>query len=407
MGEEREKTNPDYPVTPAWRPASHPGVRLPAPSLEPARPSSQAGVDLNPPPRQPSAIAAPVGEQPIPPGTPHYHAPIPGQTSRPVSSEMGRLLQQMRPATPVAPTAGQRSQSQAGYSVVPASQESIRPVAPAPRPASTSVMVPLTPAGAAQVAAVRQPSQAVQPASQPAVPIWQQPLPAGQVPISQQKYRPASDGFRHPAAGGHGPASPPMGLRPTSGFGLGVQDPPGTGAAASRRAQDPTRLLPWLRDKNKRFKALTDAETGAMFAFASLQRVSLNTVLQEFDAPPTACFCVTEGAIVVRVRRPNGSIRELDRFGPGELCGILALVDAQPSPYEIVAASNAEVVAFEADKLAQFVAAYDPTALAAVAAWMPIIAEHFRAIQQRVAKLSSTKRAKIQARDDDAWAGVK
>ncbi len=162
-----------------------------------------------------------------------------------------------------------------------------------------------------------------------------------------------------------------------------------------------------MRDKNKRFKALSAAECDAIFRFASLHRVEANTVLQPLGAPPTACFAITSGAVVVRIRRPNGSFRELDRFGPGEVVGLLALVDGQPSPYEIQAASTAEVVAFEADQLAQYAAALHPDALAAIKAWTPMVIDHLRTVQTRVSRLASTRRKRIESHEDDAWKGVK
>ena len=225
-----------------------------------------------------------------------------------------------------------------------------------------------------------------------------------QRPVSQPTFRPASDGYIHPAAGVGPISNSAAALRPASGFGLDLQDAHANGAAAvSRRAADPTRLLPWLRDKNKRFKTLTPEECDAMFRFASLHRLEANTILQPLDAPPTACFAIITGAIVARIRRPNGSFRELDRFGPGEVVGLLALVDGGPSPYEIQAASAVEVIAFEADKLAQFVAAMHPDALLALRGWTPMLIDYLRTVQQRVARLSTARRSRIQSRDNDVW----
>ncbi len=329
MGHEREKTNPDYPVTPAWRPASQPGVRLPAPSLEPADP-----------PTEPQQLPL-----------------APGVTTHPVHQ---------------APDA-RGPTSHSSYSLVPASQETILPLSHRPTSAVMNLGVPAQPAFVAPSIAP------IAPAS---------PAPTHRA-ASQPTFRPASDGYQRPESGAH----PPANFLAAAG--------------ASRRAGDATRLLPWLRDKNKRFRALTDAECDAMFRFASLHRLDANTVIQPADRPPTACFAITSGSVVMRVRRSNGAFRELDRFGAGEVVGLLALVDSRPSPYEILATTTVEVIAFEADRMAQFAAALHPDALAAVKAWTPFLIDHLRSVQQRVARLSGIRRQRIQSRDDDAWKGAK
>lgn len=383
MPDEREKTNPDYPVTPAWRPASHPGVRLPAPTLDPVRETPEHGT--------------PQAAQP---------APQTLQKPEPPLSPVRQPSQSLRPT------------SHSGYGVVAASQESIRPFVIGRQPASAppeGVRLDVGPRPASQVMVPK--DLQARPASSPAAPsIPAAPTPASRpstpapsaahVPASQPTYRPASDGYLHPASAAYSPATPAAGLRPTSGFGLGVGlGGPEPGVASSRRAADPTRLLPWLRDKNKRFKALDDRTLTAMFSFASLHRVTAQTVVQPVDAAPTACFVVTEGSLAIRGRRPNGAVREIDRFGPADVVGLLALLDGKPSPYEIIALTNAELIAFEADKLAQHLAALHPTALLALQGWMPMIIDHLRNVQQRLARLAASRKGKVESRDDDAWRG--
>ncbi len=271
--------------------------------------------------------------------------------------------------------------SHSSYSVVPSSQETILPLShrPSSRP---GIGGPLSqPAYVApMVAPVDSGSQS-----------------ASQV-ASRRTFRPASNGFQHPASGAR--SSQSLGLDTLS-------DGSQSAASRSRRAGDPTRLLPWLRDKNKRFGQFSDADCDAMFRFASLHRVEAGTILQAIDGAPTACFAITSGALVVRVRRPNGAIRELDRHGPGDLVGILSLVDSGPSPYEILAASAVELIAFEADQLAQYAAALHPDALAAIKAWTPLLIEHLRSIQTRVARLAGVRTARLQSNEDDAWRGIK
>lgn len=355
MGDEREKTNPDYPVTPAWRPSSQPGVRMPAPPLEPAQPASQSGV-------------APLFAVP----------PAP----RPQSS------------------VGARPVSHSSYSLFSAGEESIRPLSsrppstgqmdlnPVSRPAFVApTVVPVVPAHVPAPDAARRPSSVL--------------APGTQVPASRPTYRPASDGYQRPVSG-----TSAVGFRPASGLGMDVH-PLGEQSAASqsRRAGDPTRLLPWLRDKNKWFSGLSDADAGSIFRFASLHRVEANTVLQAFDAAPTAAFALTSGTIVMRVRKHNGGMRELDRFGAGDVVGLLALVDGNPALYELVAASVVEVIAFEADQLAQFAAAFHPEALAAIRAWQPLVIDHLRTTQHRVARLGSARHGRAHSTIDDAWKG--
>ena len=144
-----------------------------------------------------------------------------------------------------------------------------------------------------------------------------------------------------------------------------------------------------------------------IFRFASLRRVPANTFLQELDGPPAACFVITAGSVGLRVRRPNGGIREIDRFGPGDMVGFLAMADSQPSPYEIIAFTSVEAVAFEADVLAQHIAARHPEALAAVSVWTPLLNAHLRATLERSAKLAATRRPRPQSTVDDAWKGSK
>ena len=370
MQDKPEKTQPDYPIRPSWRPASQPGVRLPAPTLEPIPEGDPqtAPVGAHDVAEVKARLAA---VPPVPPVLP----PAPAADATPAEFAP-------RPAP------SPRALVQSGYSLAPASQENLRPYA-VERP------------GADRPAAERPISggAVLVPASAPAI-----DPPAAHVPASQPHFRPASNGFVHPGSPAAVPVSPVHGYRPGSGgFNLGLD--PAAGAAQSRRAADPTRLLPWLRDKNKRVRDIDPTLLQAMFFFASLQRVPANTIVQPLDAPPTACFAVVEGALVSRGLRANGALREVDRTGPGELVGLLALVDPRPSPYEIVAATACELITFEADKLGQYLAALHPTAMLALQGWTPILVDHLRTVQHRLSRLSAARRNKVEARDDDAWRG--
>ncbi len=273
----------------------------------------------------------------------------------------------------IVPPDARKPVSHSAYSLVPAEVESIRPLTGRGASAITSLNPPshhaFNPAYVAPVTASR-------------VDLTQ--AARGQMrAVSQPMYRPASTGYVHPASAHPAPVPP------------------------ARRPGDAERLMPWLRDISRPLRALTEAQCASIFKFASMHRVEANTVLQALDAPPTACFAITSGTIVVRVRRSNGALREVDRYGPGDIVGVLALVNAQPSPYEMVAATVVEAVAFEADELAQYAAALHPDAVAAQNAWAPIVVEQLRAVQQRVARLASAKRTRVANAIDDAWKGVK
>ena len=280
-----------------------------------------------------------------------------------------------------AASTGVRPVSNSSYSVVPTSQETILPLSHRPISAP-GIGVPLS-----QPAYVAPRVAPVQPGIQSA-----------SAAAPRRTFRPASDGFQHPASNARSLQSLALDT---------LSDGRPSAVSLSRRAGDPTRLLPWLRDKNKRLGQLSDADCDAVFRFASLHRVEAGTILQAVDGAPTACFAITSGAIAVRVRRSNGAMRELDRYGPGDLVGLLSLIDSRPSPYEILAASAVELIAFEADQLAQYAAALHPDALAAIHAWTPLLIEHLRSIQTRVARLAGVRTARLQSNEDDAWRGIK
>lgn len=163
---------------------------------------------------------------------------------------------------------------------------------------------------------------------------------------------------------------------------------------APRRRDDPARLLPWLRDHNPLFTRLPDDVTHTLLTLATVRSEIRGTVLTEQDAHPTRLFIVIEGNVVMRVHR-NKLTRELFSYAPGEVAGLLVLLDQGQAPYELVAATNVQVIAIDARKLAQLTAAYHPAALALLHALTPLLIQHLRDLDLRVVKLAQRMTASL------------
>lgn len=164
--------------------------------------------------------------------------------------------------------------------------------------------------------------------------------------------------------------------------------------SATRRDQDPTRLVPWLQERNKTFSYMPDAVLQELFGHAEMRRYSRGAPIQEQDQPAAYAYVVTEGTVTVRVKRA-GITRELFSYEPGEVAGLLAFVDQQVTPYEIFSSTNSEVIRINTRRLAQLRAAFHPLAMAVLDAFMPMLVEHLRELDKRCLKLAARKNASI------------
>jgi CRP-like cAMP-binding protein len=136
---------------------------------------------------------------------------------------------------------------------------------------------------------------------------------------------------------------------------------PNLSTLVPRRRDDPARLLPWLRDHNPIFARLGNDVTHTFLSLAVVRNEFRGTVLCEQDTLANQLFVVVEGNVVMRVQR-NKLTRELFSYTPGDVAGLLALLDQRESPYELVASTNVQVLAIDARKLAQLTAAFHPAA---------------------------------------------
>jgi len=165
-------------------------------------------------------------------------------------------------------------------------------------------------------------------------------------------------------------------------------------SSSGRRADDPSRLLPWLRQRSPLFARVDDATAAQLFALSSVRKEARGVILARQDVAPSHLFIVVEGTLVIRVTS-NKIVRELFSYELGAVAGLLALVDSLPSPYEIAAVSSCQVIAIDVLKLAQLTAAYHPTAMALHAAFTPELVAHLRDLDLRVTKLAQRKNASI------------
>ena len=168
----------------------------------------------------------------------------------------------------------------------------------------------------------------------------------------------------------------------------------GQSRTGTRREQDPTRLVPWLQERNRTFSHMSADVLRELFGHAEVRRYSRGAVVQTQDEPATHAYVVTEGTITVRVKR-TGITRELFSYEPGDVAGLLAFVDQQVTPYEIFSSTNTEVIRIDTRRIARLRAAFHPLAMSVLDAFMPMLVEHLRELDKRCVKLAARKNASI------------
>lgn len=164
--------------------------------------------------------------------------------------------------------------------------------------------------------------------------------------------------------------------------------------SATRREQDPTRLVPWLQERNKAFSRMNDTVLRELFGHAEIRRYTRGTMVQAQDEPSCYAYVVTEGTLTVRVNR-SGITRELFSYEPGEVTGLLSFVDQEKAPFEIYSSTNSEVIRIDTRRVAQLRAAFHPVATAVLDAFMPLLVEHLRELDKRCIKLAARKNASM------------
>lgn len=163
---------------------------------------------------------------------------------------------------------------------------------------------------------------------------------------------------------------------------------------AGRRANDPSRLLPWLRNKSPFFKSISNEDAETLFRMAVLRSEPRGRVLAAQGERSRQLHVVIEGTLIMRVAS-KGVTRELFSYGSGEVAGLLALVDQLPAPYEIVAATACQIISIDAMDLGRHQAAYHPAAMAILRAFMPTIVEHLHELDLRAFKIAQRKNASL------------
>jgi CRP-like cAMP-binding protein len=161
---------------------------------------------------------------------------------------------------------------------------------------------------------------------------------------------------------------------------------------SSRRARDPRRFIPWLRERNAVFARMSDAEVNALFRHAEVRKYSRGTVAQPQAEPAENAFVVIDGTLTVRVTN-NGIVRELFSYEQGEIAGLMSFVDEGSTPYEVYSATNTEIICINVKRVAQLRAAYHPTGLAILGSVMPLLIEHLQELDKRALKLAKRKNA--------------
>ncbi|GEM_PF-3457855 len=161
---------------------------------------------------------------------------------------------------------------------------------------------------------------------------------------------------------------------------------------SSRRARDPRRFIPWLRERNSVFARMSDEEMNALFEHAEVRRFSRGTIVQRQGLPAEHAFVVVDGTMTVRVTK-TGIVRELFSYEQGDIAGLMSFVDEGPTPYEIYSATNTESICIDVKRVAQLRAAYHPTGLAILSSVMPLLVEHLMELDARCLKLAKRKNA--------------
>ncbi len=161
---------------------------------------------------------------------------------------------------------------------------------------------------------------------------------------------------------------------------------------SSRRARDPRRFIPWLRERNSVFARMSDEEMNALFEHAEVRRYSRGTSVQRQGEPAENAFVVVDGTMTVRVKK-GGIVRELFSYEEGEIAGLMSFVDEGATPYDVYSATNTEVICIDVKRVAQLRAAYHPTGLAILSSVMPLLVEHLQELDKRCLKLAKRKNA--------------
>ncbi|MSP92918.1 MAG: cyclic nucleotide-binding domain-containing protein [Myxococcales bacterium] len=169
---------------------------------------------------------------------------------------------------------------------------------------------------------------------------------------------------------------------------------PHSPTAVGRRNEDPVRLLPWLRERSQFFARVDEALALQLFAMASLRTEARGKVLQKQEDRPQHVYIVVEGTLVIQVVR-NKVVRELASYGPGDMANLLALIDQQPSPYEVVAVTNAQFIAIDAQKIAMYSACFHPVAMNLLQALTPVLVGHLRDLDVRASRLVQRRSASV------------
>lgn len=163
---------------------------------------------------------------------------------------------------------------------------------------------------------------------------------------------------------------------------------------APRRRDDPARLLPWLRDRNPIVARLSNEVTHTLLGLTTVRTEPRGTVLAAQDQRSRSVFVVIEGNVVMRVHR-NKLVRELFSYTPGQIAGLLSLLNQGEAPYELVAATHVQLLSIDANRLAQLTAAFHPDAMALLDALTPLLIQHLRDLDQRVVKLAQRLTASL------------
>lgn len=161
-----------------------------------------------------------------------------------------------------------------------------------------------------------------------------------------------------------------------------------------RAHDDPARFLPWLRGRNGSFAQMSDQAAATLFSLASVRDEMRASALTVQDEPARHLYIVISGKVLMRVQR-NKLVRELAAYGPGEIAGLLSLVDQRPPPYELVTAGPAQLIAIDVMKLAQLRAAYHPDVTTLFQALTPILVQHLHDLDLRVEKLAQRLNASL------------
>ncbi len=162
-----------------------------------------------------------------------------------------------------------------------------------------------------------------------------------------------------------------------------------------RRADDPTRFIPWLRDRNPSLARIPVRTIEALFEGAVSKKVKRDEVLQRQGQRADRAFVVISGTLALRLES-NGVNRELLSYTTAEVASLLALVDQGPCPYEVRASVDGEVVAIDAWRLAQLCAAYHPSGVAMLDTFLPLLTEHLRQLDERCVRLAARKNASMR-----------